>query len=190
MKTGLYFGSFNPIHTGHLIIADFFLNYSDLQSVWFIVSPQNPLKRSASLLNEYHRLFLVRLATEGNVKLRTSDIEFKLPRPSYTIDTLTYLEEKYPKNEFTVIIGSDSLNNIGKWKNSETLLKNYSFYVYQRPGFEAPQQSKGNIRLFEAPLINISSTYIRNAIQQEKSVKYLVPDKVLEEIERNNYYKK
>lgn len=190
MKIGLYFGSFNPIHIGHLIIASFVSEHSDIEQVWFVVSPQNPLKKSCSLLNEYHRLFLVQTATENNPMFRTSDIEFRLPRPSYTIDTLTYLKEKYPINEFSVIIGSDSLKNIYKWKNSELLLKNFSFYVYQRPGSELPENSQANIVVLKAPLLEISSTYIRNAIQAGKSIKYLVPDRVLEEIERNGYYRK
>ena len=136
MKIGLYFGSFNPIHIGHLIIADFVANNSDVQQVWLIVSPQNPLKPSNTLLNEYHRLHLVNLAIEGNVKLKASDVEFKLPKPSYTIDTLTYLKEKYPQNEFVVVMGSDSYQNLTQWKNYTTLISNYSFIVYQRPGFE------------------------------------------------------
>jgi nicotinate-nucleotide adenylyltransferase len=190
MKIGLYFGSFNPIHIGHLIIANYVAEHSDVTQVWFVVSPQNPLKKSSSLLNEYDRLFLVQKAIENNVKFRYSDIEFKLPKPSYTIDTLTYLKEKYPQNDFVVIIGSDSLQNINKWKNSEALLKYFSFYVYQRPGFEIEEQLNQNVLVFEAPLLEISSTYIRQAIQTGKSIRYLVPETVLEEIERNNYYKK
>lgn len=190
MKIGLYFGSFNPIHIGHLIIANFVSDYSDIEQVWFIVSPQNPFKKSSVLLNEYDRLYLVQKAIENNLKFRASDIEFKLPRPSYTIDTLTYLEEKYSKNKFVIIIGSDSLKNIHKWKNSELLLKNFSFYVYQRPEFEVKEDVHPNIHLLKAPLLQISSTFIREAIKNGKSVKYLVPDMVLEEIERNGYYKK
>ena len=189
MKIGLYFGSFNPIHIGHLIIANFVAQNSDIQQIWFVVSPQNPLKKSSTLLNEYDRLYMVRTAIENNVRFRASDIEFKLPRPSYTIDTLTYLKEKYPQNEFTVILGSDSLQNISKWKNSDLLLKNYTLQVYQRPGFEVQSSPEKNIHLLAAPLLDISSTYIRTAIQQGKSIQYLVPDKVLEEIERNGYYK-
>ncbi|WP_018616083.1 nicotinate (nicotinamide) nucleotide adenylyltransferase [Segetibacter koreensis] len=189
MKIGLYFGSFNPIHVGHLIIANFVAQYSDIRQVWFVVSPQNPLKKSSTLLNEYDRLYMVQAAIENNVRFRASDVEFKLPRPSYTIDTLTYLKEKYPENEFTVILGSDSLQNISKWKNSELLLKNYSFNVYQRPGFELATSSEKNIHFLTAPLLDISSTYIRKAVQEGKSIQYLVPDKVLEEIERNGYYK-
>jgi nicotinate-nucleotide adenylyltransferase len=189
MKIGLYFGSFNPIHTGHLIIGNFISNYTEVEQVWYIVSPQNPLKKSSSLLNEYHRLALVQIAIENNLKFKVSDIEFKLPRPSYTIDTLTYLQEKYPGHSFSLIIGSDSLQNINRWKNSEFLLNNYSFYVYQRPGYEV-NEAKGNITLLKAPLLEISSTEIRIAIKKGKSICYLVPEKVLEEIEKNGYYKK
>ncbi len=190
MKIGLYFGSFNPIHVGHLIIANFVSEYSDIEQVWFVVSPQNPLKKSAELLNEYDRLYLVQTAIEDNLKFRSSDIEFKLPRPSYTIDTLTYLHEKYPNYQFVVILGSDSVKNINKWKNSELLLKNFSFYVYERPGFEVKKDGYSNIFLLKAPLLEISSTQIRNAIKNRKSIKYIVPEKVLEEIERNGYYRK
>ncbi|HLL41598.1 MAG TPA: nicotinate (nicotinamide) nucleotide adenylyltransferase [Segetibacter sp.] len=190
MRIGLYFGSFNPIHLGHLIIANYIVENWDIKQVWFVVSPQNPLKKSSSLLNEYHRLYLVQIAIEGNSKFRYSDIEFKLPRPSYTIDTLTYLHEKYNSHEFIIIIGSDSLKNISKWKNSEELLKRFSFCVYQRPGFEVEDETRANIHLLKAPLLEISSTHIRNTIQTGKSIKYLVPDNVLEEIERNGYYRK
>lgn len=189
MRVGLYFGSFNPIHLGHLIIANFVAENMDTKQVWFVVSPQNPLKKSSTLLNEYDRLFLVQIAIENNNKLKSTDIEFKLPRPSYTIDTLTYLKEKYPHHEFITVIGSDSLKNIDKWKNSEMLLKKFSFYVYERPGFEVKENTRANVHVLKAPFLDISATYIRNAIQTGKSIKYLVPDNVLEEIERNGYYK-
>lgn len=189
MKIGLYFGSFNPIHIGHLIIGNFIANFTDLEQLWFVVSPQNPLKRSSTLLNEYDRLYLVQKAIENNQKFKASDIEFKLPRPSYTVDTLTYISEKYPYHSFSLIIGSDSLKNMHKWKNSEFLLSSYSFYVYQRPGFEV-EETNGNINVLKAPLLEISSTEIRNMIRAGKSVKYLMPEKVLEEIEKNGYYKK
>ena len=189
MKIGLYFGSFNPIHTGHLIIASFIANNSDLQQVWFIVSPQNPLKTSVSLLNEYHRLYLVNLAIENDSQLRASDVEFKLPKPSYTIDTLTYLGEKYPSHQFSIIMGSDSFQNINKWKNSETLKRDYYFIIYQRPGYKInlPPGIKGEIA--DAPLLEISATEIRKYIKSNKSIRYMVPEKVREEIERNGYYK-
>jgi nicotinate-nucleotide adenylyltransferase len=190
MKIGLYFGSFNPVHVGHLIIASHFLNSTDVTQVWFIVSPHNPLKKSSSLLNEYHRLHLVKCAIEGENKLKASNIEFKLPKPSYTIDTLTYLKEKHPEHEFAVIMGSDSYCNIDKWKNYKQLTRDYSIYIYRRPGFETGELTDTNIRVIDAPLLEISSTQIRKLINEGKSIRYLVPDVVKEEIERNNYYKK
>jgi nicotinate-nucleotide adenylyltransferase len=189
MNIGLYFGSFNPIHIGHLIIGSFIANTEEVDQVWFVVSPQNPFKTSATLLNEYHRLHLVQLAIEGDPLLRASDIEFKLPRPSYTIDTLVYLSEKYPQHTFSVIIGSDSYQNLPKWKNTEIILRDYSIYVYQRPAFEQKQAKEKNVRFLTAPLLDISATFIRKAVQEGKSIRYLVPEKVREEIERNNYYK-
>jgi nicotinate-nucleotide adenylyltransferase len=190
MKVGLYFGSFNPIHHGHLMIASYVLNHTELQQVWFVVSPQNPLKPAASLLNEYHRLYLVQLAVEGEKNLKASDIEFKLPKPSYTIDTLTYLQEKYPSHEFSIIMGSDSFQNLPKWKNSEWLLKNYPIYIYTRPGYENLPLYPGakGIHRLSAPLLPVSSTDIRKNIKEGKSIRYLVPESVRAEIERNGYY--
>lgn len=190
MKIGLYFGSFNPIHIGHLIIANHILNETDLQKIWFIVSPQNPFKNSDSLLNEYDRLHLVRKAIEEDSRLKASDIEFSLPKPSYTIDTLTYLAEKYPDHEFSIVIGSDSFQNIEKWKNPEALIKNYSFIVYKRPGFEIDNKLKANIVILKAPLLDISATHIRELIQRGRSIKYLVPQVVEEEIAKSGLFKK
>jgi nicotinate-nucleotide adenylyltransferase len=190
MRVGLYFGSFNPIHHGHLIIANYILDHTDLDQVWFVVSPQNPLKPSASLLNEYHRLFLVQLAVEGEKNLKASDIEFKLPKPSYTVDTLAYLQEKYPGNQFAIIMGSDSLQNLPKWKNYQWLLQHYPIYVYKRPEHEkAPGYPEAkHIQIMDAPLLPISSTTIRQNIREGKSIRYLVPDAVREEIEKSGYY--
>lgn len=188
MKVGLYFGSFNPIHHGHLIIASHMINNTDLKQVWFIVSPQNPLKPSAGLLNEYQRLYLLQLAIEGEQSFKASDIEFRLPRPSYTIDTLTYLQEKYPDTEFTVIMGSDSFQNIERWKNYQQLLSNYKILVYERPGYSITD-TPSNVSVVRAPLLEISATHIRKTIQAGRSIRYLVPDKVKEEIERNRYYR-
>jgi len=190
MKIGLYFGSFNPIHHGHLLIASYLLQHTDLQQVWFVVSPQNPLKPAASLLNEYHRFFLVQLAIEGESRFKASDIEFKLPKPSFTVDTLTYLQEKYPANEFSIIMGSDSYQNLPKWKNHDWLLKNYSVYVYRRPEHENLSTYSGakNIHIIKAPLLPISSTEIRRDIKEGRSIRYLVPETVRAEIERNRYY--
>jgi nicotinate-nucleotide adenylyltransferase len=190
MKIGLYFGSFNPIHTGHLIIGSHIAQQTTLQQVWFVVSPHNPLKEQSSLLNEYDRLHLVKLATEDEeTRLKVSDIEFKLPRPSYTIDTLTYLKEKFSEHEFAVIMGSDSFQNITRWKNYETLVKNYTIYIYKRPGFDITNTINAKIEIVDAPLLEISSTQIRKLLSEKKSIRYLVPDSVKEEIEKYGYYK-
>ena len=188
MQIALYFGSFNPVHIGHLIIASFVANNTSLQKVWLVVSPQNPLKPSKALLNEYHRLHLAQLAVVDDPYLHVSDIEFKLPRPSYTIDTLTYLQEKYPQHEFSIIMGSDSFQNIEKWKNHELLVKNYALYIYNRPSFPV-KNSNNNIHILHAPMLEISATIIRQLIQKNKSIRYLVPEKVRLEIENNNYFK-
>ncbi|MBX3240768.1 MAG: nicotinate-nucleotide adenylyltransferase [Chitinophagaceae bacterium] len=189
MNIGLYFGSFNPIHIGHLIIAKFISQHTSLDQVWFVVSPQNPFKESSALLNEYQRLHLVRLAIEGEDDLKASDIEFHLPRPSYTVDTLAYLGEKYPAHRFSVIMGSDSYQNLHKWKNAEVILKNYPLIVYKRPGFEIADDAKGLVNVLNAPLLQISATEIRNMVRDGKSIRYLVPDVVQAEIERTGYYK-
>jgi nicotinate-nucleotide adenylyltransferase len=189
MKIGLYFGSFNPIHIGHLIIANFISNNTNLSQVWFVISPQNPLKSSKSILNKYDRKHLIDISIEGEKRLRTSTIEFDLPIPSYTIDTLTYLKEKHPEHIFSIIMGSDSFKNLPKWKNYELLIKEYSFLVYKRPGFEIEKKYTGDITFLEAPMLDISSTRIRDMIENGKSIKFLVPDAVKEEIESNHYYR-
>lgn len=188
MKIGLFFGSFNPIHIGHLIIANHVVEHTDLEQIWFVISPQNPLKSSSGLLNEYHRLHLVQLAIENDARFKASNIEFKLPRPSYTIDTLTYLSEKYPKHHFSIIMGGDSYNNLNKWKNHELILKNFSILVYNRDGF-VPETKSTSASFLQAPFLNISSTFIRNEIKLGNSVKYLVPELVFNELEVTNYYK-
>ena len=190
MKIGLYFGSFNTIHIGHLVIASHVANYTNVQQVWFVLSPQNPLKSSTSLLNEHQRLFLVQKAIEKDNRFKTCDVEFKLPKPSYSIDTLTYLTEKYPEHEFLIIIGSDSFQNIKQWKNYKELLANYKLIVYERPGFAIDQSINANLTLLKsAPLLNISATLIRENIRLGKNITYLVPDIVKEEIEKGGYYK-
>lgn len=190
MNIGLYFGSFNPVHVGHLIIANHILNETPIEKIWFVVSPQNPFKPSQGLLNEYHRLHLVRLATEDDIRIKASDIEFNLPRPSYTATTLAYLAEKFPENRFSIIMGSDSFQNLPKWKNYETIVKNYQVYVYKRPGFEVTNGIGADLHLLDAPLLELSATRIREYIKEGKSARYMVPDKVLEEIEKGGYYKK
>lgn len=191
MQVGLYFGSFNPIHHGHLLIANYILENTKLDQVWFVVSPQNPLKPSGSLLNEYHRLYLVQLAVEGENRLKASDIEFKLPKPSYTADTLAYLQEKYPAHKFSLIMGSDSFQNISKWKNYSFILQNYPVYIYKRTLHETLPVYPGTkeIIVLTAPLLPISATDIRKKIKEGKSIRYLVPDNVREEIEKNGYYR-
>lgn len=191
MKIGLYFGSFNPIHTGHLIIANHVLNSGLIDKLWFVVSPQNPFKKSNSLLNEYDRLHLVRTATEEDNRIYVSDAEFHLEKPSYTSQTLIYLSEKYPDHHFYIIIGSDSYQNLPQWKNGEFMMKNYDFIIYPRPGFKTGQEMPANMHLIpSAPLLDISSTQIRNLIKDGKSIRYMVPETVFEEIEANRFYKK
>lgn len=190
MKIGLFFGSFNPIHIGHLIIANHILNETDLEKIWLIVSPQNPLKSNKSLLNEFDRLHLVRLSTEADNRIKVSDIEFTLPRPSYTIETLIYLEEKFPNHQFSIIMGSDSFKNLKSWKNYEKIFKSYKIYIYKREGFEIDNTVIANIKIVDAPILQISATHIRKLIKEGKSIRYLVPENVREEIETRKFYKK
>lgn len=191
MNIGLYFGSFNPIHTGHLIIASHVLEHTGLDKIWFVVSPHNPLKESHTLLNEYDRLHLAELAIKDNNKFRASNVEFHLPKPSYTIDTLTYLSEKFPLEKFTVIMGSDSYQNLSRWKNYTKILEYYKIVVYERPGFTVDTTNiHPHVTLLKAPYLEISSTYIRSQIRENKSIRYLVPDAVMECIADNRYYQK
>ena len=190
MKIGLYFGSFNPVHNGHLIIAKHVINNTDLKQVWMVISPQNPLKNSNSLLNKYDRLNMVQSALEGETKIKASTIEFNLPSPSFTIDTLTYLKEKYTQHQFYIIMGSDSFTNIKNWKNYEMIIKNYQIYIYERTGFPIKNIKDAIVNKLEAPLVEISSSEIRNIIKKGKSIRYLVPDVVYQQIKENKYYKK
>ena len=190
MKVGLYFGSFNPIHIGHLVIASHILNETGLQKVWFVVSPQNPFKKSATLLNEFDRLHLVQLAIAGDDRLKAVDIEFTLPKPSYTTTTLAYLAEKHPTHEFEIIMGSDSFQNLGSWNNAEFIIKNYTINVYNRPGFAVNNTIGAQVNIMNAPLLEISATHIRQLIKSGKSIKYLVPPQVEKEIEENRLFNK
>ena len=165
------------------------LNETDLDKVWFIVSPQNPFKQQKSLLNEYDRLHLVQVAIEGSLNIKASDVEFKLPKPSYTVDTLVYLQEKYPSFTFSIIMGSDSFQNLYSWKNPEHIINNHTIYVYERPGFELQKDLPVKVKPVQAPLLQISATHIRELILNNKSIRYLVPDIVMEEINRNNYFR-
>ncbi len=179
MKIGLFFGSFNPIHIGHLIIAETMATDTDLDRVWFVVSPQNPFKKNNSLLHEFDRLTMVERAIADNFKLKASDIEFNLPKPSYTIDTLTVLADKYPEHEFVLIMGEDNLVQFENWKNYEIILENFNIYVYPRPNPLAHNfSSHTKVRFIEAPLLDISATYIRKRLQENADVKYLVTEPV------------
>ena len=189
-KIGLYFGSFNPIHIGHLIIANSIIANTDIKQVWFVVSPHNPLKDRKTLLADHHRLQMVRIAIDDNYNLRACDEEFHLPKPSYTSLTLTHLSEKYPNKEFCLIMGSDNLCNFDKWRNYEYILNNYKIYVYPRPDYtEKKFEKHPNVTMIPLPMMDISSSYIRTCIQNNRSIKYLVSDVVAKYIEEMNFYK-
>ncbi len=191
MKIGLYFGSFNPIHIGHLAIANFMAEYTDLEEIWFVVSPHNPLKNKASLLADYHRLELVKLSIEAYPQFKASNIEFSLPQPSFTIDTLSYLREKHNKHEFALIVGSDNLNSFTKWKNHELLLQNHELYVYPRPGFKDEDvKLPGTIHIVPAPLMEVSSSFIRQAIKEKKEIPFFLPSPAYQYIKEMHFYKK
>jgi len=204
MKIGLYFGTYNPVHVGHLVIANYMAEYTDLDQVWLIVSPQNPLKEKSSLLADYHRLALVKIAIDDNPKLRASDIEFKLPKPSYTATTLAYLKEKHPEHEFALIMGEDNLRTLHKWQNHEIILKNHKIYVYPRVlttqeeaeittinaqiGNDFAQNS--NVVLCDdAPVMKVSASFIRQAIKDSKDVRYLLTEPVHKYIDEMNFYR-
>ena len=193
MKIGLYFGTFNPIHVGHLIIANHMAEYSGLDQIWLVVTPHNPLKKKSTLLDDHHRLQMVFLATEDYPKLKPSDVEFRLPQPSYTVNTLAHLQEKFPSHEFSLIMGEDNLNSLHKWKNCEVILQNHDIYVYPRINTEVINPdiaAAASINKVEAPVIEISSTFIRNSIKEGKNVRPLLPEKVWQYVEHNLFYKK
>lgn len=189
MKIGLFFGSFNPMHIGHKIIASYMVEFSNLDKLMFVVSPQNPLKQKNSLLDQHHRLQIIRAEEEDNPKLSVSDIEFNMPQPSYTIDTLVRLKEEHPVNDYSLIMGADNLQNFHKWKNYEQILENYSIYVYPRPGIKIEGTHK-NIHIIDGvPQMEISSSFIRKSIKEGKDISYLMPEKAWKYTEEMNFYR-
>ncbi len=191
MKIGLFFGSFNPVHNGHMVIAQYMAEFTDLSEVWLIVSPHNPLKAESSLLQDYHRLTLVRMAIGDYRKLKASNIEFSLPKPSYTIHTLTYLKEKYPEASFALIMGTDNLNTFHKWKNYEEILVGYEIYTYPRPGSDGGKfKDHPKVKNINAPMMELSSSFIRHAIKSKKDVRFMMPESVFNYIDEMNFYKK
>ncbi len=195
-KIGLFFGSFNPIHVGHLVIANHIAHSDKVDEVWFVVSPQNPFKKKKTLLEDYHRLTLVNEAIENNSKLKSSDIEFTMPQPSYTADTLAYLIDKYPNNEFSLIMGEDNIKSFHKWKNYEVILKNHEIIVYPRVGVDDKLKAESEILahknvhiLKDIPVMDISASYIRKQIKEGKTVAYLLTDKVAKYVDEMNFYR-
>lgn len=190
-KIGLFFGSFNPIHIGHLIMAEYFVETTDLKEIWFVVSPNNPLKKKESLLSEHQRLYMVNLAVEDDARFRSCDIEFHLPLPSYTCHTLVHLREKYPDKEFVLIMGEDNLQSIDKWKNYEFILENFEIYTYPRPGYDGGKwKTAPNVKFVPAPRIEISATMIRDSIANRRSVKYFLHPKVAQCIDEMGHYRR
>lgn len=199
-KIGLFFGSFNPIHIGHLLIANHMVNFTDLQEIWFVVSPHNPHKKKASLLEDYHRLAIVKEAIDDNPKFKASDIEFALPKPSYTVETLVHLKEKYPEYQFSILMGEDNLRSFHKWKNYEVILKNNPIFIYPRvltiqelesgkPIEQNELINHPNITLTDAPVMKVSSSLIRKLIKEGKSIKYLMTELARKYVEDMNFYK-
>lgn len=192
MKIGLFFGTFNPIHIGHMIIANYMVEFSDLDEVWFVITPRSPFKLKETLLPNHHRLAMANIAVENYPKLKTSDIEFNLPEPNYTINTLIHMEEKFPNSQFCLLLGEDNLKGFQKWKNYETILKNYDLYVYPRISKENvdPQfLNHAKIHRVNAPIVEISSTFIRKAIKDKKNISTMLPFNVWKYIDEMNFYK-
>lgn len=191
MNIGLYFGSFNPVHNGHMIIAQYMAEFSDLDQIWLVVSPHNPLKPAGSLLQDYHRFHLVELAIGSYRKLKASKIEFDLPRPSYTVVTLAYLQEKFPEHDFSLIMGADNIEGLRKWKNYELILQHHDIYVYPRPLHDGGEfKNHPRVKWIDAPLMEISSSFIRKAIKDGKDVSFMMPESVAHYIEEMNFYRK
>ena len=191
MEIGLYFGSFNPIHVGHLVIANYILEKTTIDELWFIISPQNPLKEKTTLLDDYQRLHMVELAIDDFPHLRTSSVEFSLPQPSYTVQTLAHLYDKYPQHTFSLIMGGDNIQSIHKWKNYQRIIENYKIYVYPRPGFVMPPDLDGNpnIEIVNAPLMEISSSMIREWIRQGRNIQGFMPSAAWQYLDEMNFYK-
>lgn len=193
MKIGLFFGTFNPIHIGHVIIANHMAEHSGLDQIWMVVTPHNPHKQKQSLLDDYHRLHMVHLATEDYPKIKPSDIEFKLAQPNYTVNTLAHLQEKFPQNTFSLIMGEDNLNSLHKWKNYEVILQNHDIYVYPRAAsgeMDTQFSNHPKIHRIGAPIVELSSTFIREGIKTGKNIRPMLPHKVWEYIDHNLFYKK
>jgi nicotinate-nucleotide adenylyltransferase len=193
MKIGLYFGTFNPIHVGHLIIANHFAEHTDLEQIWMVVTPHNPHKQKNTLLDDYQRLHMVHLATEDYASIKPSDVEFKLPQPNYTVNTLAFLVDKYPQHEFSLLMGEDNLKSFHKWKNYDYILQNHDIYVYPRVSEEVENIAFTNhqrIHTIDAPIVEISSTFIRENIKNKKNIRPLLPHAVWEYVDHNNFYKK
>jgi nicotinate-nucleotide adenylyltransferase len=189
--TGLYFGSFNPIHNGHLMLANYLVENSGLDALWFVISPQNPFKTKESLLPDYQRLELVNRAIEGYKKFSACDIEFSMPKPSYTIDTLTYLKEKYPKREFALIMGTDNLDRLDRWKNYEQIINNHKIIVFPRNGSDGGAlRSHPNVKIVDTPIIEVSSTFIRESIRQGRDVRFFMPERVFQYVDEMNFWRK
>lgn len=190
MHVGLFFGSFNPVHIGHMALANYMLSFTDMDEVWLVVSPQNPLKSKNQLLDQNQRLALVNIAIDDHPKMKSSNIEFGLTQPSYTINTLAHLKEKYPQHTFSLIMGQDNLESFSKWKNYEEILRSFHVYVYPRPGSTASEfDNHPHVHLTDAPMMDISATFIRKALKNKKDIRFFLPSKVWEEIDTMNFYR-